>query len=140
MKRSGFKKKPTVAMKRGTLKKESKQKTSTLKRKLWAVFSPYIRNRDKNICFTCEKFVEKGNYQAGHFIPRSAGGLALYFHEDNVHGQCGYCNLTLQGNIYEYGKRLGEEKVAELYKLKQQITKWTQEDFEEKIEYYKKLI
>jgi len=116
-----------------------KKKTNAqLKRKLWPIFSKYIRLRDKNICFTCGKYVGEGLYQAGHFIPRGAGGLALYFNEDNVHGQCSFCNLTLQGNVYEYGKRLGEEKVRELYKLRSQITK--NYPFEDRIKYYQEKI
>lgn len=118
---------------RKNLKKKS---TALLKRILWKVFSKYVRQRDKGICFTCGAFAQGANYHAGHFIPKGAGGLALYFHEDNVHGQCAKCNLFLQGNQYEYGKKLGEQKVHELYKLKQQITK--DYPFEEKIEYYKK--
>lgn len=109
-----------------------KRTRKSLKNELWKVFSKWVRQRDRNICFTCGK---KADYpQAGHFIPRSVGGLTLYFHEDNVHCQCSTCNLTLQGNVYEYGKRLGEEKVQELYKLKQQTTK--DFPFQEKIDYY----
>ena len=107
-----------------------------LKKKLWKVFSEYIRKRDKNICFTCGKYATGSGYHAGHFIPKSVGGLALYFHEDNVHGQCFSCNINLGGNQYEYGKRLGE-KAEELYKLKGTIIK--DFPFIEKIEHYKKL-
>lgn len=125
-------------MKRTKLNKKSKSKIPTLKRKLWVVFSKYIRQRDKNVCFTCGK---KGGFmQAGHFIPRSAGGLALYFNEDNVHCQCSTCNLTLQGNTYEYGRKLGDKKVKELYKIKQQYTKWTELDFEKKINHFSRKI
>ena len=124
-------------MKRGKLKRESKQKIPTLKRKLWVVFSKWIRERDKNICFTCGRKADFS--QAGHFIPRSVGGLALYFNEDNVHCQCSFCNLTMRGNIYEYGKRLGEKKVQELYRLKQQITKWGEEDYLTLIKKYAKM-
>lgn len=116
-----------------------KVKTSQLKKKLWHVFSQYIRKRDGGVCFTCGATGLSGsNYHGGHFIKRSVGGLALYFNEDNVHGQCLRCNLWLDGNQYEYGKKLGEEKVQELYKIKNQIIK----DFPylEKIEYYKNKI
>ena len=114
-----------------------KKTHAQLKRKLWPIFSLYIRRRDKGICFTCGKRSAIPECDAGHFIPRGAGGLALFFHPDNVHTQCKTCNLFLQGNQYEYGKRLGEEKVKELYKLKQQITK--DFPFEELIEKYTKL-
>jgi len=117
-----------------------KKSISSLKKKLWEVFTTYIKARDKGICFTCGKYAEGRAYQGGHFIPKAAGGLALYFNEDNVHGQCATCNLFLEGNHYEYGKRLGEEKVAELYKLKQETWKWYPGDYEAKIQEYKQKI
>ena len=110
-----------------------------LKKDLWKVFALYVKKRDEYICFTCGKYCEGANANAGHFIPKSAGGLALYFHEDNVHCQCVGCNLFLQGNQYVYGQKLGEEKVKELYKLKQQTVKWTQQDYLDKIKQYKEL-
>lgn len=42
----------------------------------------------------------------------------------------------MQGNIYEYGKRLGDKKVKELYKLKQVTTKWSEQDYLDKIKQY----
>lgn len=113
--------------------------TASLKKKLWKVFSAYIRKRDKGICFTCGKYAEGMAYHAGHFIPKSAGGLALYFHEDNVHGQCAGCNLFLQGNQYIYGQKLGKKKADELYKLKQSTEKWSVQDYLDKIDYYSNL-
>jgi len=118
-----------------------KKKTNAqLKKVLWKVFSDYVRKRDKNICYTCGRFATKSGYHCGHFIPKSVGGLALYFHEDNNHGQCYNCNINLGGNQYIYGQKLGDKKAKELYALKQTTTKWSQEDFEKKIEHYKKLI
>ncbi len=79
-------------------------------------------------------------YHAGHFIPKSVGGIELYFHEDNVHGCCYHCNINLGGNLFEYGLKLGAERVAILYKIKNQIiSKWTIEDYLTRIEKYKKL-
>lgn len=112
-----------------------KQKTSAqLKKDLWVVFSKYIRKRDGGICFICGRKCEGSGYHASHFIPKSVGGMALYFHEENVHGCCYHCNINLGGNLYEYGMKLGKEKCDELYKLKQVITK----DFPylEKIKHY----
>ncbi len=119
-------------------KKSKKLTTSKLKKKLWIVFSKYIRQRDKGICFICLRICEGSGYHAGHFIPKSVGGLALYFHEDNVHGCCYHCNINLGGNLYEYGLRLGKDKCEELYKLKGIITKWSEVDYLEKIEHYGK--
>lgn len=118
------------------IKKPKKPTISTLKKKLWHVFSLYIRNRDKWTCFTCGRKAEGSGLHAGHFVPKSVGGLALYFHEKNVNAQCYNCNINLSGNIWEYGQRLGPETVAEIYELKKQITKWSTQDYLDKIKYY----
>lgn len=115
-----------------------KKSHAQLKRKLWPIFSMYIRKRDKGICFTCGVYAEGSGYHAGHFIPRGVGGLALFFNESNVNGQCAKCNLYLQGNQYIYGQKLGETKVKELYALKNKITK--DFPFEKLIEEYKQKI
>lgn len=117
--------------------KNKKKTNAQLKKELWKVFAEYIKKRDDWICYTCGKRVSGFNCNAGHFIPKAAGGIALYFHEDNVHTQCAACNLFLAGNQYIYGKKLGEEKVKELYAIKTKITKWSTQDFLDKIEYYK---
>ena len=72
----------------------------------------------------------------GHFIPKSVGGLTLYFHEDNSHAQCYNCNINLGGNQYIYGQKLGEEKVKELYQLKQKSVKWSEQDYQDLIDKY----
>lgn len=110
-----------------------------LKRKLWKVFTLYIKERDEWTCFTCGKIATGWGMGGGHFIPKSTGGLALYFHEDNVHAQCARCNLLLQGNQYEYGLRLGKRRVNALNKLRGAITKWDETTYIVKIEHYKKL-
>jgi 5-methylcytosine-specific restriction endonuclease McrA len=113
-----------------------KKNISQLKKKLWTVFSQYIRQRDGYICFTCGRKGEGSGIHAGHFISKAAGGLALYFNEDNVHAQCYNCNINLSGRQWDYGKKLGEEKVAELYKLKNENWKWSITDYEKKVEEY----
>lgn len=108
------------------------------KAKLWKVFAKYIKLRDNKTCFTCGKKADGYALHAGHFIPKAAGGLALYFHEDNVHAQCAGCNLFLAGNQYIYGEKLGKETVDALYRCKQQIIK--DYPYDEKIAYYEKKI
>lgn len=127
-------------MKKTPLKKKSKAKVSILKRKLWKVFSQFIRQRDKNICFTCGRKGEGKGMHAGHFVPKSVGGLTLYFDEDNVHAQCYNCNINLGGNQYIYGIKLGKQMVDFLYARKHKLTKWSEEDYLEKIEHYTALI
>lgn len=120
-------------------KAKKKPSISKLKKKLWAEFSLYIRNRDKWTCFTCGRRAEGSGLHAGHFISKAVGGISLYFHEENVNAQCYNCNINLGGNIWEYGQRLGPEKVARLYQIKNEIAKWSVEDYQAKILYYQGL-
>jgi hypothetical protein len=118
-------------------KKKKTPSISKLKKKLWETFSLYIRTRDNYTCFTCGRKGEGSGMHAGHFVPKSVGGLALYFHEENVHAQCYHCNINLGGNIWEYTVKLGLAKSEELHRLKGITTKWTVSDYEEKIAHYK---
>ena len=114
-----------------------KKKTNAqLKKDLWKVFSRFIRIRDKGICFTCGRQCEGKGYHAGHFIPRSVGGLSLYFNENNVNGQCYNCNINLSGNQWEYGQQLGDKKVVELMELKGKYRKITDQEYIDLIEKY----
>jgi 5-methylcytosine-specific restriction endonuclease McrA len=122
---------------------KTKVKTSTkkisiskLKKKLWKLFSQYIRTRDKYICFTCGRKGEGPGMHAGHFVSKSIGGINLYFDEDNVHAQCYNCNINLSGNQYEYAKRLGMETAERLLRLRTKIVKWSIQDYLNKIQYY----
>lgn len=115
---------------------KKKKTKAQLKKELWKVFSLYIKKRDNNICFTCGRYAEGSGYHSGHFIPKSVGGLALYFNEENVHGQCYNCNINLGGNQYIYGEKLGKKLVNKLRKIQHNtITK--DFDYEGKIGYYK---
>jgi len=128
-------------MKKTALRKKSKAPISKLKAKLWKVFADYIKKRDKYTCFTCGAKCEGSNAHAGHFIAKSVGGIALYFHPGNVHCQCMRCNIWLGGHQWEYGQRLGKEKVDMLYALKNgPPQKWDALRYETEIENYKALI
>ena len=119
-----------------------KQKSITqLKKELWKFFSLFIRKRDGGVCFICGRRSEGSGYHGGHFIPKSIGGLELYFNEKNVHGCCYHCNINLGGNLYEYGMKLGEKTVKELYDLKKKSkgTVWGRAEYEKKIAHYKEL-
>ena len=108
------------------------------KKEFWKTFSKYIKLRDKGICYTCKVRCSGKNAHAGHFRPAGACGLWLYFHEDNVHCQCLKCNIHLQGNQYEYGKRLGEEKVKMLDKgkIEHKDLQYSKKDYCELIKKY----
>lgn len=109
---------------------------------LQKVFNEYIRLRDKDKpCISCGKPLI-GKYDAGHFIP--ATKQSLRFNEDNVHGQCVYCNQHLHGNITKYSynlpKRIGWERFETLYELEHKEFKVSIEWIKEKIIHYKNKI
>lgn len=136
-------------MKRSPLRKKPRKKSlAGLKRKLWEVFSKFVRQRgmDENgmtSCISCGKTGEWHSFDAGHFIPRSAG-LSTYFHETNVWTQCQNCNLFRQGNTYHYAlalqKKFGEGIIEELEVIAKQSKKYYPSDYEEMIERYTSLL
>lgn len=123
LKRSGFKstgiltpkkaktplKKPKTAPKR---RRRDPNSITSLKKKLWKLFSKFIRERDAYVCFTCGKHATGSGMHAGHFITGATCPKSLFFDETNVHAQCYHCNINLSGNwvLYEahmvtkYGK------------------------------------
>lgn len=116
-----------------------KKTTAKLKKELWAVFTKFIKTRDKYICFTCGKYDEKYGMGGGHYKPKGACGADYYFSEINVNAQCTYCNLTLQGNQVIYRQRLvqkyGEEAVLDIEKNFGRVNRYY--PYEERIIYYK---
>lgn len=137
MKRSGFKRKPT---------KKKKVKVSTLKNKLWAEFSKYIRTRGANAdgmnhCVTCWTIKHWKELQAGHFI---AGRLnSNLFDERGCHPQCSLCNVIKAGNGPMYYKFMlktyGQEVIDELLTQNDQTRKWLPGELESLLEKYSSL-
>ena len=87
------------------MKKLTKIQQKSLKKRLhnkaWKLFSSYIRQRDKGICFTCGVKKHWKEMHAGHFKHGR-----LDFDPMNVHCQCPGCNTYKHGNLGEYGVRL----------------------------------
>lgn len=114
-----------------------------LKKKLWKVFSEYIRQRDKGICISCGKIDDWKNTDAGHYIPKTAG-LAVYFDEKNVNAQCTGCNRFRHGNLSQYAlalrRKYGETILEELEWKRRLITKISVVDYVRLIDEYKKKI
>jgi len=105
---------------------------------LYKLSHTYIRRRDSKDpdfiggnCFTCGKWCEGGDFQAGHFEPDSTGGALLRYHPLNMNGQGGYCcNINRHGQQrigIEYYDRMvkkhGLKKVQALRALKQKSIK-----------------
>lgn len=106
-----------------------------LKKDLWRVFSKWIRQRDKGICYTCG---EPGN-EAGHYY--HSKGFLIHFEERAVHTQCPTCNRWKSGNLQAYALKLvedyGPDILDEFNNLRQNRYKAKREDYETKIAYYK---
>lgn len=140
----------------------NKKTVAQLKRKLWEVFSLYIRKRDTDQdgygnCISCQKSIQLGTQdcQAGHYIPKGRGGSHYFglprspgdeLAERNVNLQCAACNLIEGGNFinYEIGLRekYGNAATDELKEAGavNPIFKRAKPDLIEIIEYYKNLI
>ena len=139
-----------------------KKSLAQLKRKLWEVFSLFIRQRDTcddgyGSCISCGKSLELGtkDCQAGHYIPKGQGGshyLGLprspddLLCERNVNLQCSKCNMIEGGNFinYEIGLRqkYGDVATDELKEAGaiNPVFKRTKPDLIEIIEHYKSLL
>lgn len=120
-------------------------KIKTLKRKVWNIFSLYVRLRDCDDdgyakCITCEavKFWKSDGLQAGHFISREFS--STFLEETNVHAQCASCNMR-SGMPDEYAKFIddtyGEDERERLRLLKYNHIKRSHNDWRSLYENYK---
>lgn len=153
MKRSGFKQKSTVPLKRSGFKKavigqkKPKKRAASqikpFKTKLWELCKSIIRLKYGNTCYTCGKSgLEGSGWHTGHFIPSSVGGHSLRYSLDNLRPQCYHCNINLSGNGSQFYRNLlndhGQEYLDSLFAKKNQLIKADKFWFEEKIAEYQK--
>ena len=119
----------------------------TLKKRLWKVFSEYIRRRDSddngNVkCISCPTVAHWKQGDCGHYLKRSY--LGTFIEERNNHFQCRRCNHWLSGNQSDYAialiKRYGPTILEELESLKNSREKYSRDEYEELIALYKKKI
>jgi Bacteriophage Lambda NinG protein len=116
-----------------------------LKKKLWSLFSLFIRLRDADAngnirCCTMGNIYPWNKSQAGHYHSQR-GNPALIFCEENVHAQSPIANKLQKNNItWEYTEfmiqRYGLDKLRQMAKLRGKEFKFTRQWLEEKIEYY----
>lgn len=81
--------------------KKNKSEVEKLRDKAWKLWSAYIREKEKYICFTCGRQKDKKTTEAGHFKHGK-----LDFDPMNIHCQCTYCNKYLHGNLGVYATKL----------------------------------
>ena len=75
-----------------------------LRKKLWALTSKIVRLNSDH-CYTCGKYLEFKDRQAGHFFTKG-GHPNLRYDFRNLRVQCVACNLFKSGNLAEYSMRL----------------------------------
>lgn len=111
------------------IKKIKKVSLSSLDKKLWKIFSEYIRKRDRKegeycFCVSCGAARHWKGMDAGHFIPRQHQGVK--YDERNVAAQCKPCNGFEGGAQYKYGlalrKMYGDGIIKEL-EIKKRLNK-----------------
>lgn len=125
------------------IRKEKLKTHSEWLKDLQKVFNTYIRDRDyMKPCISCERQLI-GKFDAGHFFTVGAYPN-IRFNEDNVHGQCVYCNQHLHGNISEYAIklpfRIGQERFNKLLEDRTKSNKLTIDEIKTKIIHYNKRI
>lgn len=120
-----------------------KKKSEQLKSILDKLFQLFIRLRDGREdgtfqCISCGRILPFERSDCGYFINERHS--ATRYNEDNCHAQCRTCNFFKGGNTEEFRKALvrkyGEEKVQELERMKNDISKISEADYQEMIDYY----
>lgn len=128
-----------------------KKTVSSVKKKVWKVFSEYIRKRDclkttglidAGRCITCGQVKPMSLLQAGHFIVGRHN--ANLFSERGTNAQCYNCNINLKGNTLEYRRKIiemyGEGADEELEAENKRDRKFTVENLEELMGIFKDAI
>lgn len=102
------------------LKRKKIESLKKLKLRADRIFSIFIRERDKHICYTSGKWLDPKESQCGHYISRSY--LALRYDERNCHCQSVAENIFKKGNLPVYALKLeaqyGQGILQELESIK----------------------
>lgn len=119
----------------------------SLKKKVWKVFSQWIRLKDADEggtvqCYTCGCLMHWKESHAGHAIPGRHN--AVLFDEDIVKTQCPKDNLFGGGMYHVFATKLIKEHGMEWWEAKlagaKQVVKWTAADLEEKLQFYNRKV
>lgn len=98
------------AMKRGRLRKASKQPISKLQRVLWELCKQIIRARHGNTCYTCGRTGLIGsNWHTGHMWAKASLGAYLKYDLRVLRPQCAVCNLFYGGRGAEFYRKMLKE-------------------------------
>lgn len=131
--------------------KKNPTEYTTLKRKLWAIFSKYIRRKYANrdgMVITCDGvYLHWKETHCGHLLPNTErssnlGGNALWYYENNFYPQSAngnYFNANgSAGKYMEFAiRKYGPEEIEKMRKLKQTVKRWTVTELEDLYKHYK---
>lgn len=138
--------------KHGKVAKPKANRVKTLKKKLWIIFSQYIRKREADHAgyVTCCDSLERKLWtetHCGHLWHNSErnaglGGNELWYYENNFAPQSADGNIFNKDDaakkyMFNVIEKYGKEEVDKMYKMKQTYRLWTEEELQEKYEYYK---
>lgn len=116
-------------------------------KKLWAVFSEFIRLRDSDEngickCFTCSHRAYYKKMDAGHGIGRQH--KATKFDEKNNHAQCKKCNGFEGGKREKYKEEMNRRYGPQTWGLMEikarGVFKWSRFEFQALIIHYQQKI
>lgn len=124
-------------------KRKKLKPISSLKKKVWRVFSEWVRKRDSDengyiTCCTCSARIHWKEANSSHFL--HGHSKATFLDPRNVNASCIRCNLYLHGNLVEYAAfmkaRYGWETIDALRELSKETWKPSRQDLEELIQKY----
>jgi hypothetical protein len=118
--------------------KLSQKNLPKLKRKLWALLTAYVKDRDGNTCVSCGKGGLSGKgWHGGHLFPAGKHNIIRY-DPKNVHSQCFNCNIDLGGNGAAYAvwhmDKYGMDEFKRLSTLSRHMKSWRSYEIQELIE------
>ena len=129
----------TEDIKRFAKPNRRKRKVGSQRKACWNLFSKYIRQKYAvdgiATCVTCGVKKNWTELHAGHFVDGRNNSVLL--DERLVFPQCMNCNVWLHGNKIEYFKFMRtmytEEELYGFQKLKHEVKKMTNKDWELKL-------
>ncbi len=93
------------------MRKQSKQKISTIQRKIWEHCKRIIRKRYGNSCYTCEaKNLSGSNWHTGHLLAKASVGAFLKYDLRILRPQCYNCNINLGGQGAIFIEKMRKEE------------------------------
>lgn len=105
------------------------------------IFSQLVRERAKWLCASCgvNKSNEPDTFDCAHIMGRRSVGLR--WHPDNAIGLCRGCHIFYTSHPFDWADfckaQFGEERIAELRRVSNEVVKWSPKVREEIYQFMK---